>query len=286
MQTEHDDVDDLVRSLVLAARKRGGFEFVQTREGMCDLHGKFKYDEFRGADGDLTLPVCTICADEAERIKREREAHLDAIEYKRRAIAGKFESACIPPRFADRSLENYRTESDKQEAVLNFCKQYAANFAEVKKQGASIIFSGTVGTGKTHLSIGIANKIIADGHTALFCTAAGIIRRVRSSWGKNDESEVDAMNIFTMPDLLIIDEVGVQAGSDNEHQIMFEILNKRYENCLPSIMLTNLPLQDQTENGIVRKGLKSFVGERLLDRMREGGGKAFTMDWKSGRIGR
>ncbi|HMY38129.1 MAG TPA: ATP-binding protein [Marinagarivorans sp.] len=281
------DIRDYVRELVRAARRRAGFEFLGQKESECERHGKFIHDEFIDKDGLVTAGVCPECHAENEKQREREESIRMQAENRARAIASKFESACIPQRFKDRTLSNYEIHCDKQAAVLEFCKTYAERFNEVLRLGSSIILSGTVGTGKTHLSIGIANEIISNGYAALFSTAAGIVRRVRSSWGKNDEDESAAMNIFIMPDLLIVDEVGVQSGSDNEHQILFEILNARYEACKPTILLTNLPLQDQTENGsIVRKGLKSFIGERLLDRMREGGGRAFTLDWKSGRIGR
>lgn len=277
---------DYVREIMHSARRRAGFEFVERKAATCEKHGNFEFDQFIDKAGVLTAGTCLAChAEETERAEKLSRAERDA-EWKQVQIAKRFESACIPPRFKDRTLDNYETHSEKQKAVLDFCKAYATGFEEVMKQGSSIILSGTVGTGKTHLSIGIANAIMASGRTALFSTAAGIVRRVRATWGKNDEDEMDAMRIFINPDLLIVDEVGVQSGSDNEHQIIFEILNRRYENCCPTILLTNLPLQDQNENGVIRKGLKSFIGERLLDRMREGGGKAFTLDWKSGRIGR
>jgi len=285
-ETIETEVQDYVRELVRAARRRAGFEFLGRKESECESHGKFTHDEFIDKNGLVASGVCPECHAELEK-QRDREASIRMqAENRSRLIASRFESACIPQRFKDRTLGNYETHCDKQAAVLDFCRTYADKFDEVLKLGSSIILSGTVGTGKTHLSIGIANEIIANGYTALFSTAAGIVRRVRSSWGKNDEDESAAMNIFIMPDLLIVDEVGVQSGSDNEHQIIFEILNSRYESCKPTILLTNLPLQDQIENGVTRKGLKSFIGERLLDRMREGGGKAFTLDWKSGRIGR
>lgn len=274
--------DDFVQDLMRAFRRRGGFEFIGTKTANCELHGGYQCDEFKGQDGEQVFSRCPVCA----AVDGAKESQAAAIEYRAALIASKFEKACIPPRFKDRTLKNYETHCEKQAAILEFCKTYAANFAEVLKLGSSLILSGTVGTGKTHLSIGIANEVVANGHSALFSTAAGIVRRVRSSWGKNNEDETAVMNIFIAPDLLIVDEVGVQSGSDNEHQILFEILNARYEACKPTILLTNLPLQDQTENGALRKGLKSFIGERLLDRMREGGGKAFTLDWKSGRIGR
>ena len=41
--------------------------------------------------------------------------------------------------------------------------------------------------------------------------------------------------------LLILDEVGVQFGSEFEKQLLFDVLNERYEKLKPSILLSNIP---------------------------------------------
>ena len=45
---------------------------------------------------------------------------------------------------------------------------------------------------------------------------------------------------FIRPDLLILDEVGVQFGSETEKMILFEIINGRYEQLKPTIVISNL----------------------------------------------
>ena len=44
---------------------------------------------------------------------------------------------------------------------------------------------------------------------------------------------------FIRPDLLILDEVGVQFGSETEKMILFEIINGRYEQLKPTIVISN-----------------------------------------------
>ena len=79
------------------------------------------------------------------------------------------------------------------------------------------------------------------------------------------------MAIYTQCDLLIIDEVGVQRGSDFEKETFFDVINERYENMRPTIILSNLTIEE----------IKVFLGERVFDRLRENGGKAFLLDWPS-----
>ena len=100
------------------------------------------------------------------------------------------------------------------------------------------------------------------------------MRQVKETWSKGSEkTEQDAINWFLTPDLLILDEVGVQFGSDAEKMIMFEVLNERYQNMKPTILISNL----------LPANLQEFVGERVMDRMKENGGRILQFDWKSNR---
>lgn len=73
------------------------------------------------------------------------------------------------------------------------------------------------------------------------------------------------------PDLLVIDEIGVQFGTETEKMILFDILNARYEQVKPSILISNLAIEE----------LKTYIGERVLDRMWEGGGSILAFTWDS-----
>ena len=75
---------------------------------------------------------------------------------------------------------------------------------------------------------------------------------------------------FIRPDLLILDEVGVQFGSETEKMILFEIINGRYEQLKPTIVISNLA-----------DALTDYLGERVVDRLREGGGRMLIFDWPS-----
>lgn len=81
------------------------------------------------------------------------------------------------------------------------------------------------------------------------------IRRVKDTWSRDSrESETDAIAALVFPDLLILDEVGVQFGSDTEKLILFDVLNERYEKRRPTLMLSNLGLDD----------VRAFLGERAF----------------------
>ena len=135
--------------------------------------------------------------------------------------------------------------------------------------GRCLIMVGGVGTGKTHLACGLVREVVSSGRTAKFTTVQKLIREVRASWGTKTEQAV--IDEFAKLDLLIIDEVGVQAGSENERNILFDIVNSRYEDMRSTVIITNCDID----------GIKAYLGERVVDRLRENGGRLVQFTGKS-----
>lgn len=240
-----------------------------TRAETCATHGEF---QARNVFGSIwtRCPACEAerqASEDAEREAGEREARAAAW---RRRIG----DAGIPERFRDRTLDRFVASTAAQKRALDFAQTYADGFEDVLDTGRSALFIGKPGTGKTHLAVGIGLQVMRENRTVLFTTVVRAIRRVKDTWGRNsDETESEAIAALVFPDLLILDEVGVQFGSDTEKLILFDVLNERYEKRRPTLLLSNLPLDD------VRK----FLGERVFDRLREDGGEAIVFDWESHR---
>ena len=110
--------------------------------------------------------------------------------------------------------------------------------------------------------------------TALFTTTLRAIRRIKDSWRHGGgETESTAIAALVFPDLLILDEVGIQFGTDAEKMLLFDVLNDRYEKRRPTLLLSNLTLSE----------VRGYLGERVFDRLREDGGEVVVFDWASHR---
>ena len=241
-----------------------------TEERTCSKHGAYTSTNFIGEHW-TECPQCMIerrDAEAKEQIERDKQAE---IEREQRKWMAKIKGAAIPERFKDRTLDSYVAKTSGQKKALAFAKEYAENFDQVLKNGRSAIFVGRVGTGKTHLAAGIALSIMQQQRSALFVTVQRLIRRVKDSWRTKEETESDVINAFASPDLLILDEVGVQFGSEFEKQLLFDVLNERYEKLKPSILLSNIPNEQ----------LSDYLGERVMDRLRENGGALIGFNWNS-----
>lgn len=242
-------------------------EIVECQD-VCEKHGKFtNYSMINGV-----WSGCEKCMIEKDNAKRQAQFAEEEVERKAREWQARLGRAAIPERFADRTLCSYKPTSANAQAALQDCMDFAADFENVLKIGKSLILCGGVGTGKTHLAVGIGHSIIRQHKQPLFVSVGRAIRKIKETYGKDKEQTEDqAISSFIQPDLLILDEVGVQFGSETEKMYLFEIINGRYEKLKPTILISNLSLED----------LKKFIGDRAMDRLREGGGKAIVFDWPS-----
>ena len=224
---------------------------------------------------DAYCPTCKQeLLDEREAAETIRALE-QASQRQRRYFEALVEGAAIPPRFQDRSFENHHPPTEAAKKIHTICKQYAEEFPTNRKLGRGLIFCGNAGTGKSHLACAIANFIIREHKlSAVFMKVAKAIRTVKDTYRSSaDKTEQEAINWFKLPDLLILDEVGVQFGTEAEKYILFEIINERYEQLKPTLLLSNLALEALTQ----------YTGERVIDRMKENGGRLLVFDWKSHR---
>jgi len=243
-----------------------------TQTAQCETHGAYERtitDLYGIRKHASPCPDCQKARSERLKIAEE-QSRQHQLQNK---ISRLFREACIPNRFAGKSFENFQAETRSEKKAQAICQRYAQKFEQRLQAGGGIVMCGRPGTGKTHLAAAIANSVIRDqGQSVVFSSVMGAIRRVKETYNRNsEETETQAIEAFCKPSLLILDEVGVQFGTDAEKLIMFEIINGRYQKILPTILISNLCMEE----------LQEYIGERVIDRMQEGGGAVISFDWES-----
>jgi DNA replication protein DnaC len=237
-------------------------------KGECPAHGHYEALEMLVA-GEWKGNACPKCMDEKGL---EEKASREKVQ-RQMAITSAMKNAGIPKRFQEKSFEDYKTGNDKgKKRALNICEGYAENFDQVSVNGTSMVMCGKPGTGKSHLACSIGNHLIRSLRTVCFIGAVAAVGRVKETYGKQAiETERSVIEWLAGLDLLILDEIGVQFGTDTERMILFQIINKRYEEMKPTLIISNL----------AKKELAAYVGGRVMDRLKEGGGPVLAFDWES-----
>lgn len=239
------------------------------RQSVCDVHGEYEEVGSEVFSGQILWHKCNKCT-EIRRKESEERAAREEQERQQEKIERRLNQSGIPIRFREKSLDNFIADDQARLAALTVARDFVENFEENYKTGRTLIFSGKAGTGKSHLAIAIAQAVMPR-YTALYVNALDAIRMIKDTWRKDSEkSELEVLEILAKVSILIIDEVGVQYGTENEQMLMFDIINRRYRDSKPMILLTNLGTD----------GFKEFLTERSYDRLRENG-KWVSFDWES-----
>jgi DNA replication protein DnaC len=235
----------------------------------CERHGDYEARTFAIGSGFPTMTSnCPACLD--ERAAAERVEAAAAAERVRLARCTRlWDASGIPKRFASKRLSGYEAKDPQQRHALEIATRFVARFAD--KPDTSLLLCGTPGTGKTHLACGIAAALLDAGHSVVIATEHGAMRWIKETYRKDSElSESDAIARLIEPELLIMDEVGVQTGSEHEKMLVFEIINERYQACKATILISNLTASE----------VEKYLGDRVTDRFRECGA-IVAFNWKS-----
>lgn len=234
----------------------------------CEYHGEIEVQrQYIELINKWVLGDCPKCVVE--------RAALEQAEQKRDEQArnmARLRKAGVPPRFEGKTLDTYQASTDKQQIALAAC-QKLVEAMRAGKQAPNLILIGKPGTGKSHLCCGIVLALYRT-HRVARIDLPDLIREIRATWHKDSpHSEETVLNYYGELDLLIIEEVGTGAGTDDERARIFQVINRRYESMLPTVVVSNLDMA----------ALKLEIGERVIDRLREGERSLVVFDWQSHR---
>jgi len=225
----------------------------------CTEHGEYRpyVSQVSGRDIESPCPACRRRQIDQERIRDILAMQANAVEASARA-------AEIPERYYPKTLHDFEFTNPSTGLALRAFRRMCAEIRSGR--AASAIVTGGVGTGKTHLACAALKEVCLAGRTGRYTTLAGLLRRVKSTWSKTaDETEAAAISAFVDPDLLVIDEVGVQCGSDgaNAHDLTLitEIIDQRSWRNRSTILISNLSVAE----------LPAWIGERAFSRLSDSG---------------
>jgi len=167
---------------------------------------------------------------------RQREGELIA-EYEREHVSEFVDrvlaEADIPRRYAECSFDGFKLRKGTEEA-FTATKAWAEAFTLDTDCGLS--FFGEFGSGKTHLAVAALRRAIkgslVDGK---YVSAGDLVGKVRGGSGINWTPVEDAIRA----ELLVLDDLGMEAGTDFTRDVVARVLFGRYEAARPTIVTSN-----------------------------------------------
>ena len=244
----------------------------------CETHGDYVATVLVSLPSKNVFSSCPDCV----ALKKQRDS--EALAAKKLAdqnakLQKLIGSAGIPKFFAKKTFDAFVPTSEEQSYTRLKFEHFAAKISNEDFGGFLIAF-GATGAGKTHLSVATAINAVSKNNTALYMLASDVIRSLRNTWAQgSDKTETEVLQQLATVDLLVIDEIGVQFGTESEQNHLFEVINSRILEVKPTILVTNLLLNSPDDNV---KTLRKYLGERTYDRLREVG-ESVCFDWQSHR---
>ena len=150
--------------------------------------------------------------------------------------------------FSDFSLDYYKGTTAQGEdcyaamkKVYNGAVHYADSFT---KASPSLLFYGSSGLGKTHLSLAIAKKVIEKGYDVIYDSVINLLGQVEKEHFGRTDTNTDTLSLLLEADLLILDDLGTEFRTPFYVSTVYNIINTRLNRGLPTIISTNLEILD------------------------------------------
>jgi DNA replication protein DnaC len=124
------------------------------------------------------------------------------------------------------------------------------------KPSDGLLLCGPAGTGKTHLAAAITRACIEIGIPILFRRAADLFQAIRKAYDQGFAEE-GVLAEYAKVRLLVLDDLGSGALTDFERRYTLEVIDRRSNSLLPTIVTTNWTLDE------IRERMDERIASRL-----------------------
>ncbi|HVR37976.1 MAG TPA: ATP-binding protein [Thermoanaerobaculia bacterium] len=177
-------------------------------------------------------------------------------------------AATIPKRYEHCTLDTFKERT----TALRNAKTRVQRFIDLwpgTDEGRGLLFMGGCGVGKTHLAVAALVEIIQSGKPGrlLFSNFQDLILSIQASFDSDQvPTKSQLMNPLLEADLLVLDELGSQKPTQWVSDILYYVINTRYNEERTTIFTTNYA---DTTNDAKEESLTLRIGQRLRSRLYE-----------------
>jgi len=206
----------------------------------------------------LAVARCKRCSGAGKYVENYRgasdEYSCDCAE----AFLARCDNAEFPERLSEETLGGLDWNAIQPGDARATLQDYADQMEAYLDESLGLILSGPVGCGKTHVAVGVAKIACALGRDALFVNVPGWYQSLRDSYAQDGSSlERDMLDEMKTADVLVLDDLGAEKGSDWARERLYVVVNKRSMRNGITLTTTNLGLEQ----------LETMIGERSMSRL-------------------
>lgn len=140
--------------------------------------------------------------------------------------------------YPDGRNESGVSPRERMGQILEYCKQYAADFSP---KSDSLFFYGATGLGKTHLSLAIAGEVIGRGYHVVYDSVPNLLTKAENEkFGRESIDGEPTERMMASCDLLILDDLGAEFSTSYTVSVLYNLINTRLLQGGPVIISTNL----------------------------------------------
>lgn len=183
--------------------------------------------------------------------QREKELAEQAEKEASYQMQKSVESSGVPRRYWHVDFDTYISRNEKDSKNLETIKK----FTSLDNNDKVLILLGAKGLGKTHLGSAIIRNCGGK-----FISIEELIFKYESAQDFHAKTNLEElMDLYSSTKMLVIDEIGGSMQQEKENALLNYILRRRYENMLPTVLISNLSKAE----------LLKKLGEAVLDRLKE-----------------
>ena len=168
--------------------------------------------------------------------------------------------AQIPPRYMEKTLDNFEARSKALKDVKNAAESYIQTFS---KSAKGIYIYGCTGCGKSHIASSILKAVIEKNFSGFWINTTDLLNSIydnMNSYRINEELEYYEMRARNT-ELLVLDDLGAESPRGSALERLYSIVNTRYEANKPIIVTSNLQLLELSESLQDKSRILSRLGE-------------------------
>ena len=210
--------------------------------------------------------VCSYCFGSGMEVvlgKGARRCRCRSLDLQTRLL----EAARIPRRYSECSLSNYQPAKDNGSQLRAFNYAYRL-VCDYPGNDRGLLFMGSMGVGKTHLSVAIMRGLIEKKSVScLFYEFGSLLKEIQNSYNPvSQTSELKVLAPIFEVDVLVLDELGASKPTEWVRDTMMQIIGTRYNEKRRTIFTTNYLDDRRCPND---ETLEDRIGGRLRSRLYE-----------------